>query len=59
MCIRDSPEVVPGAEPTLRELSWVPAAELREIELLPPWIRERLIEDYPRGWPPGEVYLGG
>ncbi|QYJ15522.1 hypothetical protein Rxycam_01346 [Rubrobacter xylanophilus DSM 9941] len=55
----EDPEVVPGAEPTLRELSWVPAAELREIELLPPWIRERLIEDYPRGWPPGEVYLGG
>src|SRR5215212_3628750 len=33
------PEVAPGSEPTLRELRWVTVDELREIELLPPWIR--------------------
>lgn len=55
----EDPEVAPGAEPTLRELRWVPVRELGGIELLPPWIRRRLIEDSSRGWPPGEVYLGG
>ena len=51
------PEVAPGSEPTLRELRWVEVDELREIELLPAWIKARLLEDAPAGWPAGEVYL--
>ena len=51
------PEVEEGAEPTLRELRWVQSAELEEIELLPGWIREKLLEDAARRWPAGEVYL--
>ncbi len=53
------PEVAPGSEPTLRELRWVEADELREIELLPAWIRARLLEDATEGWPAGGTYLGG
>jgi 8-oxo-dGTP diphosphatase len=54
------PEVEEGAEPTLRELRWVQSGELEEeIELLPSWIREKLLEDAARGWPAGEVYLRG
>jgi 8-oxo-dGTP diphosphatase len=53
------PEVEEGAEPTLRELHWVQSGELEEIELLPGWIREKLLEDAARGWPAGEVYLRG
>jgi 8-oxo-dGTP diphosphatase len=52
------PEVAPGSEPTLRELRWVEADELREIELLPAWIKERLVEDAAHGWPAGRIYLG-
>ncbi len=51
------PEVEEGSEPTLRELRWVQSAELEEIKLLPGWIREKLLEDAPRRWPAGEVYL--
>jgi 8-oxo-dGTP diphosphatase len=53
------PEVAPGSEPTLRELRWVAVDELREIELLPAWIGERLFEDADEGWPANEVYLEG
>jgi 8-oxo-dGTP diphosphatase len=53
------PEVAPGSEPTLRELRWVEADELRGIELLPAWIKARLIEDADGGWPSGRTYLGG
>ena len=53
------PEVAPGSEPTLRELRWVGINELREIELLPPWIRERLLEDAAGGWIGHEIYLEG
>ena len=53
------PEVAPGAEPTLRELRWVEADDLQSIELLPPWIKARLIEDAADGWPAGRTYLGG
>ncbi|MGH3087257.1 MAG: NUDIX domain-containing protein [Rubrobacteraceae bacterium] len=53
------PEVEPGAEPTLKELRWVPTEELAEIELVPSWVRTRLIEDAPRDLPPERVYLGG
>jgi ADP-ribose pyrophosphatase YjhB (NUDIX family) len=53
------PEVAPGSEPTLRELRWVEADELREIELLPAWIKDRLLEDADDGWPADEVYLEG
>ncbi len=51
------PEVAPGSEPTLRELRWVEAGELDRIELLPAWVRSRLMSDAARGWPEDEVYL--
>ena len=53
------PEVAPGSKPTLRELRWVKADELRKIELLPTWIKARLLEDADDGWPVGGIYLGG
>jgi 8-oxo-dGTP diphosphatase len=53
------PEVEPGSEPTLRELRWVEVDELREIELLPAWIKARLLEDADAGWPAGAIYLKG
>lgn len=52
------PEVEEGSEPTLTELRWVSLDELKNIELLPPWIKDRLAEDAKKGWP-GDVYLGG
>ncbi|MGF1470512.1 MAG: NUDIX domain-containing protein [Rubrobacteraceae bacterium] len=52
------PEVQEGSEQTLVELRWVALGELAEIALLPPWIRDRIIQD--SGREPGhEVYLGG
>jgi len=51
------PELAPGSEPTLRELRWVEVDELREIELLPPPVKVRLLADAPDGWPAEEVYL--
>ncbi len=53
------PEVEEGSESTLRELRWVETGELEGIELLPAWIKERLLEDAARGWTAGEVYLKG
>jgi 8-oxo-dGTP diphosphatase len=53
------PEAAPGSEPTLRELRWVEVEELGEIELLPTWIKARLLEDAAEGWPAGGIYLGG
>jgi ADP-ribose pyrophosphatase YjhB (NUDIX family) len=53
------PEVAPGSEPTLRELRWVDINELREIELLPAWIRDRLLEDAAERWTAHEIYLEG
>ena len=53
------PEVEEGSESTLRELRWVKTGELKEIELLPAWLKERLLEDAARGWTAGEVYLKG
>ena len=53
------PEVAPGSEPTLRELRWVTVDELREIELLPAWIRDRLLDDAAEGWTANEIYLEG
>jgi 8-oxo-dGTP diphosphatase len=52
------PEVESGAEPTLREIRWVSVEELQEIELLPAFIRERLLRDAAGGWAPENVYLG-
>jgi 8-oxo-dGTP diphosphatase len=52
------PEVEPHAEPTLREIRWVSLDELREIELLPASIKERLLRDAPDGWTPDNVYVG-
>ena len=52
------PEVEAGSEPTLREVRWVSVEELREIELLPASIKERLLRDAGDGWAPDRVYLG-
>lgn len=52
------PEVAPDAEPTLREVRWVSVGELREIELLPASIKERLLGDAGDGWIPENVYVG-
>ena len=53
------PEVAPGSEPTLKEVRWVSAGELSEIELLPTSVKERLLEDAAGGWSPRGIYLGG
>ncbi len=54
------PEVAPGSEPTLREVRWVDAGELEEIDLLPTSVKRRLLEDAEDGWSAArEVYLGG
>jgi ADP-ribose pyrophosphatase YjhB (NUDIX family) len=53
------PEVAPGSEPTLRELRWVEANELEELELLPASLKERLLGDADAGWPANSAYLGG
>ena len=52
------PEVAPDAEPTLAEVRWVSVEELREIELLPASIKERLLKDASDGWTPDNVYVG-
>ena len=52
------PEVAPGTDPTLREVRWVSVEELREIELLPASIKERLLRDAGDGWVPDRVYVG-
>jgi 8-oxo-dGTP diphosphatase len=52
------PELAPDSEPTLRELRWVKAGELREIDLLPASIKARLLDDAAEGWPEGRIYLG-
>ena len=52
------PEVPADTEPTLAEVRWVSVEELREIELLPASIKERLLSDADGGWPPGNVYVG-
>ncbi len=53
------PEVAPDAEPTLSELRWVGDEELRDIDLLPALLKERLLQDAPGGWAANEVYLEG
>jgi ADP-ribose pyrophosphatase YjhB (NUDIX family) len=52
------PEVESGTEPTLREVRWVSVEKLREIELLPASIKERLLRDAGDGWAPDKVYVG-
>ena len=52
------PEVAPGTEPTLTEVRWVSLDELREIQLLPASIKERLLRDAGSGWTPDQIYLG-
>lgn len=51
------PETLPGSAPTLVELAWVTPEELTRLDLRPAWIRDRIVEDAPRGWPGGTVYL--
>lgn len=53
------PEVEEGSEGTLKEVRWVETGDLAEVQLLPGWVKERLLEDIARGWPAGEVYLEG
>jgi ADP-ribose pyrophosphatase YjhB (NUDIX family) len=53
------PEVAPDSEPTLREVRWVDVEELRDIQLLPATMKERLLRDAAGGWSASEVYLGG
>ncbi len=53
------PEVAPDAEPTLSELRWVAAGDLRGIGLLPASLKERLLNDAAGGWVAEEVYLEG
>ena len=53
------PEIAPGNEPTLVEVRWVSVDELRETELLPASIKERLMRDAGDGWVPDNIYLGG
>lgn len=52
------PEVAPGTEPTLTDLRWTSVEELREIQLLPASIKERLLRDADSAWTPDETYLG-
>ena len=51
------PEAKPGTAPTLKELRWVETRELDEIDLLPSWVRDRLVADADSGWPTGDTYL--
>ena len=53
------PEVKEGSEQTLKELRWVEIPDLQDIELLPTWIRDRIVEGAGRGWRTGEIYLDG
>lgn len=52
------PEVAEDEEPTLREVRWVGLDDLRNLELLPAWIKARLLADEGR-LPPTQVYLPG
>lgn len=52
------PEVPPEAAPTLVELQWFSPEKLEELDLRPPWIRDRLIRDLPNELPANTVYLG-
>ncbi len=52
------PEVPPEAAPTLVELEWFSPEELAALDLRPPWIRDRLIQDIPNVQPANTVYLG-
>lgn len=52
------PEVAPGTEPTLTDLRWVSVDELREIQLLPASIKERLLRDADSAWTADDTYLG-
>lgn len=52
------PEVAPDNAPTLSELSWVKVEELREMDLLPARIKDRIVRDAQSGWPTHETYLG-
>lgn len=54
----EDPEVEEGEEPTLTEVRWVGLHELEDVELLPPWVGERLAADAADGWPGREVYVG-
>lgn len=53
----EDPEVEEGEEATLREVRWVPVGDLARIELLPPWVKERLVRDAANGLRSGEIYL--
>ncbi len=52
------PEVEKGSDATLKEVRWVGLEELKEMTVLPGFIRDRIVKDRAHGWPTGEVYLG-
>ena len=56
------PEVEENTAPTLKEVRWVGFEELEDIELLPEFLKERLISDARDGWASysnSGIYLGG
>ena len=53
------PEFEEESEYTLIDLRWVGLDEIDSVELLPTWIKDRIILDADRGWPETELYLGG
>ena len=59
----EDPEVEEDSEQTLTDIRWVGLDELEDIELLPNWIKERLVRDGVREWSGAEhedeIYLGG
>lgn len=52
------PELSEGEEPTLRKVRWVGSEEIRSIDLLPGWLKARILEDARQEWRSGDIYLG-
>lgn len=47
------PEAAPGEEPTLKDIAWIEVGGLREIELKPRRLRDRISDGFADG-----IYLG-
>ena len=52
------PEGEEDSDATLKDVRWVEFEELEGMTVLPEFIRDRIVEDWERGWPASEVYLG-